>query len=99
MIWVRFSAREYEELILRPATGAKNSVWFCEASQMGAAPLISRLREQWAAVHPGVKFSAGVAVWDRSEGPQALLARSDSALYDSKEQGRDRTTVASALVI
>ncbi len=65
----------------------------------GAAPLISRLREHWAAVHPDVKFSAGVAVWDRTEGPQALLARSDVALYASKEQGRNRTTLASALSI
>ncbi len=59
-----------------------------------AIPLLNRVRQDWSAVHPEIKFSAGVAVWDRKEDAQSLLARSDAALYESKEQGRDRTTIA-----
>lgn len=56
--------------------------------------VLHRLRKQWAEVQPGVRFSAGVAVWDGAESAQDLLERADAALYVSKSSGRDRTTVA-----
>ena len=38
--------------------------------------------------------SAGVAVWDGTEPPHSLLERADRALYAAKEDGRDRTALA-----
>ena len=38
--------------------------------------------------------SAGVAQWDGSESGLELFARADSALYDAKRAGRDRTLLA-----
>ncbi len=38
--------------------------------------------------------SIGVATWDCNEVPEALLRRADVALYQSKEQGRDRVSVS-----
>jgi diguanylate cyclase (GGDEF)-like protein len=40
-------------------------------------------------------FSAGIAAWDGQENPVALLHRADLALYRAKEQGRNRTILAS----
>lgn len=38
--------------------------------------------------------SIGVATWNESEVPEALLRRADVALYQAKEQGRDRVSVS-----
>jgi diguanylate cyclase (GGDEF)-like protein len=35
-------------------------------------------------------FSAGIARWDGTEEPAAVLARADAALYEAKRSGRDR---------
>lgn len=59
-----------------------------------AVNIVGRIRERWTEEYPGVRFSAGVANWDYQETAQDLLARSDEALYESKERGRDRITVA-----
>lgn len=37
----------------------------------------------------GQTCSAGVATWDRSEGPLELVGRADAALYEAKRTGRD----------
>jgi diguanylate cyclase (GGDEF)-like protein len=39
-------------------------------------------------------FSAGVACWDGAESGAALMARADRALYEAKDQGRNRVIVA-----
>jgi diguanylate cyclase len=56
-----------------------------------ATRLIERLR---AATPLGQTFSAGVAVWDGTETSDELVSRADQALYQSKHDGRDRTTTA-----
>jgi diguanylate cyclase (GGDEF)-like protein len=39
-------------------------------------------------------FSAGIARWDGTEEPAAVLARADAALYEAKRSGRDRVLVS-----
>jgi diguanylate cyclase (GGDEF)-like protein len=71
---------------------------FCVAlaSMDGAAAegFVTRLRDALAVDPSGVTFSAGVAVAERDELPEAVLARADVALYQAKGSGRNRTVVA-----
>jgi diguanylate cyclase (GGDEF)-like protein len=43
---------------------------------------------------PGAACSVGVAVWDRVEDAETLLARADAALYDGKRAGGGRAVAA-----
>ncbi|KAA0273550.1 MAG: diguanylate cyclase [Acidobacteria bacterium] len=56
-----------------------------------AEDLVDRLRR---ATPAGQSCSAGLACWDGDETADQLLGRADSALYDAKQAGRDRTVVA-----
>jgi diguanylate cyclase (GGDEF)-like protein/PAS domain S-box-containing protein len=55
-----------------------------------AHQVIERLR---AVTPAGQTCSAGIAAWDGEEDPQRLIDRADSALYEAKAAGRDRTVV------
>ena len=66
-------------------------------------PVAERLREQLAAqpVHNdgtviAVTVSIGVAEWNVADNASRLLVRADSALYQAKQQGRNRVVAASA---
>ncbi|MEW6058566.1 MAG: GGDEF domain-containing protein [Actinomycetota bacterium] len=54
-----------------------------------AATIAERLRR----AVPEAKCSVGVATWDGSEAAGDLFARTDAALYEAKEMGRDRVVV------
>ncbi|UJA21156.1 GGDEF domain-containing protein [Thermoleophilia bacterium SCSIO 60948] len=56
-----------------------------------AGHLLERLR---AAMPGGQTCSAGVAEWNGSEDPRALVDRADRALYSAKHSGRDRVAAA-----
>jgi diguanylate cyclase (GGDEF)-like protein/PAS domain S-box-containing protein len=56
-----------------------------------AEELVDRLREVTPAEQ---SCSAGLACWDGAESADHLLGRADSALYDAKQAGRNRTVVA-----
>jgi diguanylate cyclase (GGDEF)-like protein len=57
-----------------------------------AVAVLERLRQ----VTPsGQTFSAGVAVWDRAETAEQLIARADRALYQAKSSGRNRSVIFS----
>lgn len=56
-----------------------------------AAAALERLK---AATPRGQSFSAGIALWDGAEPPDALLGRADVALYAAKNAGRDRVLLA-----
>jgi diguanylate cyclase (GGDEF)-like protein len=48
------------------------------------------LRALLAVTPHGQTFSAGVALWDRDETPEATLTRADHRLYEAKSTGRAR---------
>ncbi len=53
--------------------------------------IVERLRQ----VTPGEETcSVGIACWDGSESPDALIARADRALYGAKRAGRDQAVLA-----
>ena len=54
-----------------------------------AEGILERLRES---VPAGETCSAGVCVWNGSEGAESLLDRADTALYEAKDAGRDRVS-------
>lgn len=73
--------------------GEEFAVLLPDCGRAGAQAVLDRLR---AATPRAVTCSAGLAVWDGHEAAADLLARADRALYEAKEAGRDRTTVAAA---
>jgi diguanylate cyclase (GGDEF)-like protein len=56
-----------------------------------ALSLVERLR---AVTPEGETCSAGIAEWDGSESPEALVGRADAALYRAKRAGRNRALTA-----
>jgi diguanylate cyclase (GGDEF)-like protein/PAS domain S-box-containing protein len=56
-----------------------------------ARGIVERLR---AATPGGQTCSAGLAVWDLVETADQLIGRADAALYEAKEEGRDRLVQA-----
>lgn len=61
----------------------------CDAHH--AVEIVSRLGR---AIPHGATASSGVATWDGEENTHELIARADRALYSSKADGRDRTSLA-----
>jgi diguanylate cyclase len=45
-----------------------------------------------------ITISSGIAMFRRGEGPQALVERADAAMYASKRGGRNKTTLAEAVL-
>jgi diguanylate cyclase len=60
-----------------------------------SAELATGVLERLRSVTPaGQTFSAGVATWDGNETSEELITRTDQALYQAKDAGRDRILVA-----
>lgn len=59
------------------------------AGAAGAERALTRLKAGWAASHPELTFSAGIAVVGEVDGPGAVLL-ADRALYQAKAAGRAR---------
>ncbi len=74
----RFGGEEF--ILLLPATTDRTAV-----------EILGRLR---ATTPLGQSFSAGLATWDHTETGDELIARADLALYQAKDEGRDRTVIA-----
>jgi diguanylate cyclase (GGDEF)-like protein/PAS domain S-box-containing protein len=71
--------------------GEEFAVLLPHSDHAGASAAVERLL---AAVPAGQTASAGIAVWDGRESPEALLARADAALYAAKGAGRARAVTA-----
>jgi diguanylate cyclase (GGDEF)-like protein len=71
---------------------------FCVALDVRDAQLgerfVGRLREAFYADPGGVTFSAGVAIGEPGDALETVLGRADTALYEAKRLGRNRTVVA-----
>ena len=77
-VLARYGGEEF--VVLLPNCGADRAV-----------EVIERLR---GVIPEGETCSAGVASWDRLEGPESLVSRADDALYRAKREGRDRVVSA-----
>jgi diguanylate cyclase len=65
-----------------------------EASIDGAQIAMKRARRTWNALEPITSFSAGIAQREEQESPRETLRRADAALYEAKQAGRNRDSVA-----
>lgn len=88
-IFCRFGGEEF--IFLMPETGLDLAFQKIEVLRKRVAekPLV-----EFNGVEIPVTFSAGVAAWENDEGLSALIERADKALYQSKQQGRNRTSIA-----
>ncbi len=74
----RYGGEEFAVLLPRCPAGATRAI-------------VERLR---SSTPSDQTTSAGAACWDGSESPDELVGRADSALYEAKRAGRDRSVVA-----
>jgi diguanylate cyclase (GGDEF)-like protein len=77
-----------EFTVLLPGSDSAEADAFTQRIRIALATQVSEL--------PRVRISAGVAAGGAPTEIEQLLLQADSALYDAKRSGRDRTTVASA---
>jgi diguanylate cyclase (GGDEF)-like protein/PAS domain S-box-containing protein len=85
----RAALRPYD--LLARYGGEEFSVVLPNCGPEDAVTLVERLR---GFTPERETCSAGVAVWNGVEPPDALVGRADAALYEAKRTGRDRTVAA-----
>jgi diguanylate cyclase (GGDEF)-like protein len=78
--------------VLARLGGDEFGLLLADCDEQGALTLVERLRTDMPGEHT---CSAGVAAWRPGETADALLARTDAALYAAKAAGRDRAAVGS----
>jgi diguanylate cyclase (GGDEF)-like protein len=89
---LRRAARESD--LLARWGGEEFAVILAKSTVAGAHSMLERLRGEWTAAAGPTTFSAGIAQRAEGEGPVMTLGRADNALYQAKQQGRDRVQVA-----
>ncbi len=94
----RFAATVRDHLRAEDCAARIGGEEFCvaldRADTASAQRFVARVRTGFASDVSRVTFSAGVAEVAWPEGLDEVLARADSALYEAKRTGRDRTVVA-----
>jgi diguanylate cyclase (GGDEF)-like protein/PAS domain S-box-containing protein len=77
--------------------GEEFAILLQDTSAQGGTVFAERLRQQVAETRLNglaLTISMGIAEYRRSDSPEALLARADSALYRAKRAGRNRVGIA-----
>lgn len=82
--------------------GEEFMVLASDCDLVGGMQLAERLRQGAEALDlgklGGVTISVGVAAWRRGEGPKALVARADQAMYRAKEGGRNQVKAEASTI-
>ncbi|NNN21547.1 MAG: GGDEF domain-containing protein, partial [Acidimicrobiales bacterium] len=76
--------------------GEEFSLLLPDTDTKGALELVEEIRakahESPSLTH--ITFSTGIATWDFEESAEELLARSDAALYEAKDSGRNKVILS-----
>ncbi len=86
-VTVRWMSHLRPSDVLARVGGDEFALVLPNSPQWAARSIAERL---CAAVPMGMSCSAGVTAWDRTEPLEALVARTDRALYRAKAEGRRR---------
>ncbi len=87
----RWSAQIREMDLIARHGGEEFALLLPGAADEHAVTVVERIRRN---TPEAITASGGVAEWNGSEDPDALLARADAALYAAKRGGRDQIRVA-----
>jgi diguanylate cyclase (GGDEF)-like protein len=80
-----------EFAVLMPETSLEQARWACERLRKAVSKRVMRYSNGMSG---HVTISSGVALLAGKEGSTHLIARADAALYQAKEDGRDRVRLA-----
>ena len=84
----RYGGEEF--VVMLPEASLAKGVDFCENMLAKVRNSRWQYRSHAREITISARLSAGVAVQNKTDTPEALIARADKALYLSKERGRDR---------
>lgn len=77
--------------------GGEEFMFVARGAGVDGEAIVARLLESWRASSPLTTFSAGVAIHKARSTPATTYAAADRALYQAKQEGRNRVALARAV--